>query len=114
MKSYKTYGDSTYLRKEDFPKPEIFTIVEAREEKVTPPGGKPKVKPVLYFDETDKGLVLNQANGDVLFEMTGQDDPEKWVGTRVEVFNDQQVTYAGKRIGGVRLRKPPTNGEEPF
>jgi len=106
VKSYKTYSDSIYLKKEDFPKPETLTIDEVREEEVTPLGGKPKLKLVVSFDGIDKGLVLNQANGDALFEMTGQDDPAKWVGRRIEVYHDPQVTYAGKRVGGIRLRKP--------
>jgi hypothetical protein len=106
MKSYKTYSDSAYLKKEDFPEPETLTIDEVCEEEVTAPGRKPKLKLVLSFEGIDKGLVLNQANGDALFEMTGQDDPAKWVGRRVEVYHDPNVTYAGKRVGGIRLRKP--------
>jgi hypothetical protein len=106
MKSYKTYSDSAYVRKEDFPLPRILTLSAVREEEVTAPGKKPKRKIVLYFNEIEKGLVLNQANGDVLFEMTGSDDPEQWIGQRVEVYNDPNVTYAGKRVGGIRLRKP--------
>jgi hypothetical protein len=106
MKNYRTYNDSPYLKKEDFPRPEILTISDVREEEVTAPGEKPKTKIVLYFNEAEKGLVLNQANGDALFDLTGQDDPEKWIGTRVEMYCDSSVTYAGKRVGGLRLREP--------
>jgi hypothetical protein len=106
MKSYKAYSESAYLKKEDFPSPEILTISEVREEEVTAPGKKPKPKIVLYFNGIEKGLVLNQANGDALFDMTGQDDPEKWVGQHVEAYNDPHVVYAGKRVGGIRLREP--------
>jgi hypothetical protein len=49
---------------------------------------------------------MNMSNCDVLFEMTGSDDPEEWIGTRVELYADPDVTYAGKRVGGVRLRDP--------
>ena len=45
------------------------------------------------------------ANGDVLFDMTGQDDPEEWIGPAVELYCDPEVNYAGKRVGGIRLRK---------
>jgi hypothetical protein len=117
MKSYKTHSDSAYLKKEDFPEQETLTINEVRDEEVTAPGKKPKRKLVLSFDGIDKGLVLNQANGDALFEMTGHDDPEQWVGQRVEAYNDPHVTYAGKRIGGIRLRKPaavPAKETVPF
>jgi hypothetical protein len=106
MKSYRTYNDSAYLKKEDFPEPETLTISEVREEEVTAPGKKPKQKIILYFDGMNKGLVLNQANGDALFELTGYDDPEKWIGTRVQVYCDPNVKYAGKKVAGIRLRKP--------
>jgi hypothetical protein len=106
MNSYKTYNDSAYLRKEDFPLQRILTVSDVREEEVTAPGKKPKRKIVIYLEEVEKGLVLNQANGDVLFEMTGFEDPEQWIGQRVEVYNDPNVTYAGKRVGGIRLREP--------
>jgi hypothetical protein len=106
MKSYKAYSDSRYLKKEDFPTPEVLIIIEVREEEVTAPGEKPKRRVVLYFDGKDKGLVLNQANGDALFELTGYEDPEQWIDVRVEVYCDPNVKYAGKKVGGIRLRLP--------
>jgi hypothetical protein len=51
------------------------------------------------------------AHGDALYDMTGHDDPEEWIGQRVELYVDDNVNYAGKRVGGVRLRKPT---KEPF
>jgi hypothetical protein len=51
------------------------------------------------------------AQGDALADMTGHDDPEEWIGQRVELYRDDNVAYAGKRVGGVRLRKPT---KEPF
>jgi hypothetical protein len=106
MKSYKTYNDSPYLKKEDFPSPEVLTISEVREEQVTAPGEKPKRKLILYFKEIEKGLVLNKTHGDTLLEITGYEDPEKWIGTRVELYCDPSVMYAGKKVGGIRLRQP--------
>jgi len=103
MKSYRAYSDSKYLNTEDFPQPRILTIVEVREERVTAPGKEPKPKVVLYFDEVDKGLVLNRTNGDKLFEMTGHEDPEQWVGQCVKAYNDKGVVCGDKR-GGIRLR----------
>lgn len=106
MKSYKAYSDGQFLKKEDVDPPHIWTITNVKEQSVTAPGKEPKTKLVLFFNGSQKGLVLNMANGDVLSEMTGHDDPEEWIGQRVELYCDDSVTYAGKRIGGVRLRKP--------
>ena len=106
MKSYRTYGDGAFLRKDDVTPPQVWTITDVREQTVTAPGKEPKDKVVLFFDGTPKGLVLNMANGDALYDMTGHDDPEEWIGERVELYVDDNVNYAGKRVGGVRLRKP--------
>ena len=111
MKSYRAYGDGQYLKKDDVSDPQVWTITDVKEQTVTAPGKDPKDKLVLFFDGTQKGLVLNMTNGDALYDMTGQDDPEEWIGQQVELFVDEQVAYAGKRIGGVRLRKPK---EGPF
>ena len=106
MKSYRAYGDGAFLNKADVTPPQVWTITDVNEKTVTAPGKEPKDKLVLSFDGTHKGLVLNMTNGDALYDITGQDDPEEWIGTRVELFVDDTVAYAGKRIGGVRLRKP--------
>jgi hypothetical protein len=111
MKSYKAYSDGQYLKKEDVNPPQVWTITDAKEQTVAAPGKEPKPKVVLFFDGTKKGLVLNIANGDVLYDMTGQVDPEEWIGQRVELYVDDNVNYAGKRMGGVRVRKPTG---EPF
>ena len=103
LKSYKAYSDSEYLRKEDFPEPETLTIAEVREEEVQAPGKEPKLKVILYFEERQKGLVLNLANGAVLELITKSDLPDKWIGVRVRVYHDPTVEFGGKRVGGIRL-----------
>jgi hypothetical protein len=112
MKSYKAYSDSKYLRQVDFPKDTNLTLCAAREEVVQAPGKEPKTKVVLYFDEFEKGLPLNQTNGDVLAEITGSEDPENWIGTRVVGYVNPNVVHAGKKTGGIRLRAP--DGAIPF
>ena len=106
MKSYRAYGDGAYLTKADVTPPWTGTINSVEERLVAAPGQQAKPKLVLFFNGTKKGLILNRSNGDVLFELTGTDDAEEWIGETVELFVDPSVTYAGKRVGGVRLRKP--------
>jgi hypothetical protein len=104
MKSYKAYGNSKYLKKEDFPSPKVLTIEDPREEPIAALGGDSKTKLVIYFEEVERGLVLNMTNGDTLCAISGSEDPAKWIGLKVEAYCDKSVRYAGKTIGGIRLR----------
>ena len=108
MKSYKSYTrDGAFLSKADVIPPVTWTVSNASEQIVTTPGKQPATKLILYFQEsTKKGLVVNATNGDTLCAMTGSEDPERWVGTRVEIYVDEAVKYAGKTTGGIRVRKP--------
>jgi len=106
-KSYKRFvGNAKYLKKEDVPSPVNTSILWTKEEEVTAPGKGTEKRLVLYFDGVKKGLVLNMANAEALAEITGTDDYEKWADTRVQLYVDPDVTYGGKKIGGIRIRKP--------
>jgi hypothetical protein len=111
LKNYKAYGNSQFLKKEDVKEPVVWTIIDVQERSITAPGKPPTLKLVLFFDGSPKGLVCNIAIGDALFEITGTDQPEEWIGTQVELYVNPDVTYAGRPIGGIRLRKPV---EEPY
>ena len=106
-KSYKRFvGIAKYLKKEDVPSPVNTSILWIKEEEVTTPGKGTERRLVLYFDGLKKGLVLNTANAEALLEITGTDDTEKWADTPVQLYVDPDVTYGGKKIGGIRIRKP--------
>ena len=106
-KSYKKFvGNATYLKKEDLSEPLNTALLWVKEEKVTAPGKGTKTRLVAYFERLSKGLVLNTANAEALAELTGTDDYEKWADTPVQLYVDPDVTYGGKKIGGIRIRKP--------
>lgn|SRR5262245_21145090 len=110
--SYRAYGDGLYLNKADVAPFKRWTLSEVAERTVTAPGRAPATKLVLSFKESLKGLPLNMSNGSLLAEITGTEDPSRWPGTEVELYVDENVVYAGKRVGGIRLRKP--GGEQAF
>jgi hypothetical protein len=106
-KSYKKFvGNAAYLKKEDLSEPIDTTLLWVKEEKVTAPGKGTNTRLVAYFEGLSKGLVLNTANCETLAELTGTDDYEKWADTTVQLCVDPDVTYGGKKIGGIRIRKP--------
>ena len=108
-KSYKRFvGNAKYLKKEDIPSPINTSILWTKEEEVTAPGKGTETRLVLYFDGLKKGLVLNTANAEALAEITGTDEYEQWSDVPIQLYVDRDVTYGGKKIGGIRIRKPPS------
>ena len=88
-----------YLKKEDFDAPTVLTIKNCAVEEV----GKNDAKPVMYFNERVKGLVLNKTKASLLSETFG-DDSDAWVGRKVRLSSDPSVRdLAGKIVGGIRL-----------
>ena len=106
-KSFRAYvGASQYLKKEDLSDPLNTELLWVKEEKVTAPGKGTTTRLVAYFEGLSKGLVLNTANCETLFEITGTDDPNEWKDVPIQLYVDPDVKYGGKKIGGIRIRKP--------
>lgn len=92
-------GSSTYIKKEALVNgPQKFTIASV--EASTTPDDKPQLQ--LVFTNGQK-FGLNKTNCAEIAAMCG-DDCDGWVGKGVVLSHDPTVMYAGKRIGGVKLR----------
>jgi hypothetical protein len=78
-------------------------IQKVRKEELTDKDGRKKLKFLIFFDALDKPLVLNATNKDRLVAALGR-DPAKWKGASVGVSVDPDVSFGGKRTGGVRLK----------
>lgn len=105
---------SNYLSKEDFPKPVQAEVAEVIMEKMP---GDGKMKPVVYIRnasdrelDVERGIILNGTNWDAIAEMRGEDpnetETDRWIGTLIVIFNDPNVSFGGKRTGGIRIRAP--------
>jgi hypothetical protein len=107
---------STYLKKEDVESPLIVTIARLDEVNVAPQGQPEERKWVIYFSEFDKGMVLNSTNIHAIVQATGCGDTDDWPGKEIVLFVDHTVQYAGKTIGGLRVRPmdaPPARPATP-
>ena len=99
-----------YLDKEDFPTAEPVTISQVEQRQL---GENERPRLVVMFREfPTKAMVLNRTNTQLLADVLG-DDCSLWVGQRVVVYNDTTVTFAGKRVGGLRLRAAGPNDGHP-
>ncbi len=67
-------------------------------------GARAEQKPVVYFDEVDKGLVLNKTNATFIVSIAGDDDTDGWKGTKIRLIATD-VEYAGDLVRGIRVRR---------
>lgn len=100
MKKHEMFP-SKYLQASEIEGRVIALVVDHFQMEPMPDG---EMKPVLYFQKAKKGLVLNSTNADFLFSL--RDDAQEWGGLTVEMYHDPNVSYAGRKTGGIRLRAP--------
>jgi hypothetical protein len=99
---------SKYLGAADITDGEIVTINSIADEKV---GEEQELKPVIYFDEHPKGVVLNVTNAKALMAGYG-DDESLWTGQKVMLFT-VTVDFKGKSGPAIRMKpakSAPTAG----
>lgn len=96
---------SKYVKKEDVQPPVLVTIKNISQDNVAPDDKPEEIKHVLHFREDLNPLVLNWTNIQLIASFLGE-ETDNWVGKKIVLFHDPNVSYGGKLIGGVRVRKP--------
>lgn len=97
--------DSKYLKKEDAGKGILLTVQSCVQENLAMQGQPPDMKWVLYFNETDKGMVLNPTNGQLIAQFLGE-HTDLWIGRQIVLYNDPTIQFQGRLTGGIRVRAP--------
>ena len=95
--------ESRYLKQSDFPQPALLTIKGVSRVNLAAEDEIPEYKWTLSFVEKDKPMVLNATNLKRCFKAAG-DDTDNWPGQKIVVYVDEEVEYAGKVVGGLRVR----------
>jgi hypothetical protein len=103
---------STYLKQSDVGDRRLLLTVDRVEIQDVGQGDQQEQKPCLYFAGHKKAMVLNRGNADAVTEIVGTDEMDDWSGHKVVIYVDRNVTYGGKRVGGLRISAPP-NGSKP-
>jgi hypothetical protein len=99
---------SKFLKKEDFPQPEVLTIKDVSLEEV----GRGDTRWVLFFKEKAKGIVLNVTKIKQLEAAYG-DDSDMWNGRKVKVMHDPTVMMGTQQVGGIKFVMPSNAGTVP-
>lgn len=96
---------SNYLKAADIPEEgRVFTVKTVEEEEFKN-DGETQNKVIVYFRESEKGLVLNKTNGNTMFDLCGEDTDE-WPGKRVKLVTGV-TTYQGRTVDCIRVSTKP-------
>lgn len=93
---------SKYLKAAELEGDTVFTIDRVEIENVAPQGKPVEEKPVLYFAEDERGLVLNKTNSETIASIHGGETDE-WSGKQITLFATE-VDFQGKQVLAIRVR----------
>jgi len=100
METMNQLFPSRFLKAEDLAGEDVsYTIQGLEMEEV---GSDQEEKPVLYFKEIDKGLILNKTNFKTIASVHGPDSDD-WAGKKVTLY-PTEVEFSGKTTLGIRVR----------
>lgn len=99
--------ESRFLKKEDCgPNGILVTVKDVIQENIAKDGAPEELKWVVEFAETEKPMVLNPTNAQLIAAITGKPNTEDWNGARIVLYNEPSVQFQGKITGGIRVRAP--------
>lgn len=103
---------SKFLKKEDLDGPTLATVAGVQQQDVGTQDA-PDTKWTMTFEELEKPLVLNSTNIQLAAQALGSDDTDDWIGQKLVLYVDPNVSYAGKIVGGIRIRAPKKQAQAP-
>ncbi len=105
--------DSKFLTKTDVGTGVIVTIKKLEQENVAKSGAPEELKWVCWFAELDKPMVLNNTNGQIMAMILKSEETDDWSGQQVVLYEDPTIQFAGKIVGGIRVRAPRLKAAAP-
>ena len=104
---------SKFLTQRDVNQPMLVIIESYEEVDVAREGAEPEMRWALNFQGIDKPMILNSTNGQIIAAIAGSDDSDDWIGKEVVVYQDPNIFFGGKRVGGIRVRAPKKKTTNP-
>ncbi len=107
--------ESKFLKKEDVGKGQVFTISRLDQKNVAMDNQPEELKWTIYFEEADKGMVLNWTNIQLISKALDTEETDDWIGKQIELYEDPNISFGGKLVGGIRVRtaNTPDQSENP-
>lgn len=105
--------ESKYIKKEDVGQGKLVTIADLQQQNVAMEDQPPEMKWVIHFHEFSKGMVLNWTNIQLIAKALGTEETDEWKGKKIVLFEDANVSFGGKLMGGIRVRAAKLRPETP-
>jgi hypothetical protein len=106
MAKIDDFYPSKFLKAADLDGEDVHvTINEVGQDTFKEEDGTQRLKPILYFREKEKPLILNKTNFTRIAESAGP-DTDSWHGSALVLFPDK-VSMRGKSIDTVKVRPAP-------
>lgn len=98
--------ESKFLKRAEVGAGKLVTIEACIQQNVAKKEDAPEMKWCLTFAETDKPMVLNRTNSELVAMITGERNSDEWGGHKIVLYDDPTISYGGKLVGGIRVRAP--------
>lgn len=95
---------SKFLKASDLQGRTIAVVIERVE--FEPVGQSREMKPVVYFEGKEKGLVLNKTNSTKIVQIAGSTETDDWHGVRVAIY-PTETSFQGDQVECVRIKAAP-------
>ncbi len=87
----------------------VLTIARVKMETIGQ-GQKAEQKPVVYFANVEKGMVLNKTNAKMIEKIAKSGDTDEWTGVTIRVIATE-VEFQGDLVMSLRVREPKKLGK---
>tara|TARA_R110000787_G_scaffold67053_1_gene150294 strand:- start:280 stop:669 length:390 start_codon:yes stop_codon:yes gene_type:complete len=102
-----------YLKREDLTEDgEAYKVISVSRAELTLADGESESKWILQLDGL-KPLILNATNIRRCIAAFDTSETEGWIGRKIVAYDDPDIEFGGKMVGGVRLRAVPKKVDSP-
>jgi hypothetical protein len=93
---------SRYLKSSDLPEEgsQTVTIEKIAIEEI---GRDKETKPIIFFEEFNKGLVCNKTNARTIARIVHSEDFDDWVGHKISLYRTE-VDFGGELVEAIRVK----------
>lgn len=106
---------SDYIKSDELKDGEKTYVIAGVAEDTVGQGADAETKPVATLEDVNTGeekkfVIGNKVNWTSIVEITGEEDSDDWTGSKITLYRDPNITFGGKKVGGIRIKAPTSAG----